>query len=410
VGLSTASSIFTITNSPITSSGNITINPTNTPTGSGSIVLNDSPTLLTPTITGQLQVNGSWNLLAANSGVTCASQGAVIHTGSYSVSGNLTLSNLTASQSVQTNGSKILVSVANTGTGNNVLSTSPTLTTPTITGVAKFLDPVNVNNSHLFGYDQVSVRNYGFLNFKFVSSNNVLNDFEIGMSSCSITFKADGGWDLAALGPSTACSSSGAVSHLGTYDFVASSTGYDATGCLNIQNSNVNPQGTVTVLAPNMNIGNQHSLIIGRFASGYASGLLSFNQIGTGSINTISLSIYGYSGFSVNGDGNTATPGTSTLGGNVGIRVYKLQATLGAVNSNVTVALPAGVTNSNLISMTAICTNSGGFTVHNDYADTTDGSHFRMYTTPSNNLNLFTGPSSSSIAGRTCKVTFITES
>jgi hypothetical protein len=47
----------------------------------------------------------------------------------------LNLSGLTASYAVATDGSKNLVSVANTGTGDNVLATSPTLTTPTI-GVA----------------------------------------------------------------------------------------------------------------------------------------------------------------------------------------------------------------------------------------------------------------------------------
>lgn len=46
----------------------------------------------------------------------------------------LTLTGLTASQAVQTNGSKALISIANTGTGNNVLATSPTISTPTVSG------------------------------------------------------------------------------------------------------------------------------------------------------------------------------------------------------------------------------------------------------------------------------------
>jgi len=48
---------------------------------------------------------------------------------------SLQLSGLTASQAVATDASKNLVSIANTGTGNNVLQTSPTLVTP-ILGVA----------------------------------------------------------------------------------------------------------------------------------------------------------------------------------------------------------------------------------------------------------------------------------
>jgi hypothetical protein len=42
----------------------------------------------------------------------------------------LALSGLTASSAVATNASNALVSVTNTGTGNNVLATSPTLVTP----------------------------------------------------------------------------------------------------------------------------------------------------------------------------------------------------------------------------------------------------------------------------------------
>lgn len=44
--------------------------------------------------------------------------------------GNIIDSGLTASSAVATDGSKQLVSVTNTGTGNNVLATSPTLVTP----------------------------------------------------------------------------------------------------------------------------------------------------------------------------------------------------------------------------------------------------------------------------------------
>lgn len=68
-------------------------------------------------------------------------------TGNLSVSGTLnvtgatTLSNLTASSAVATNASKVLVSVANSGTGDNVLTSgatlsSPTITTPTLTSPA----------------------------------------------------------------------------------------------------------------------------------------------------------------------------------------------------------------------------------------------------------------------------------
>ena len=47
-------------------------------------------------------------------------------------SGNLNIAGLTASSAVATDASKNLVSVTNTGTGNNVLATSPTLVTPAL--------------------------------------------------------------------------------------------------------------------------------------------------------------------------------------------------------------------------------------------------------------------------------------
>jgi hypothetical protein len=52
--------------------------------------------------------------------------------GTLAVTGVATLSSLTASSAVATNASKELVSVTNTGSGNNVLATSPTLSTPVL--------------------------------------------------------------------------------------------------------------------------------------------------------------------------------------------------------------------------------------------------------------------------------------
>lgn len=50
------------------------------------------------------------------------------------VSGTSTLSGLTASTALALNASKEVVSVTNTGSGNNVLATSPQIATPTLTG------------------------------------------------------------------------------------------------------------------------------------------------------------------------------------------------------------------------------------------------------------------------------------
>ena len=52
--------------------------------------------------------------------------------GNLTITGTLTLSALTASTALALNASKAVVSVTNTGSGNNVLATSPTLTTPNL--------------------------------------------------------------------------------------------------------------------------------------------------------------------------------------------------------------------------------------------------------------------------------------
>lgn len=61
--------------------------------------------------------------------------GADLNGVNLSVSGTSTLSNLTASTALALNASKEIVSVTNTGTGNNVLATSPTVTTAVLSGV-----------------------------------------------------------------------------------------------------------------------------------------------------------------------------------------------------------------------------------------------------------------------------------
>ncbi len=94
---------FTVTGSPVTASGTLGATYALTPTGTGAFVKQLSPSLTTP------------NIGAASSS-------------------SLSVSGLTASSAVATDGSKNLVSVTNTGTGNNVLSASPTLTGTVNTG------------------------------------------------------------------------------------------------------------------------------------------------------------------------------------------------------------------------------------------------------------------------------------
>lgn len=60
--------------------------------------------------------------------------GADLNGVNLSVSGTSTLSGLAASTALALNASKEVVSVTNTGSGNNVLATSPQIATPTLTG------------------------------------------------------------------------------------------------------------------------------------------------------------------------------------------------------------------------------------------------------------------------------------
>jgi hypothetical protein len=63
--------------------------------------------------------------------------GANLNGVDLSVSGTSTLSGLTASTALALDASKNIVSVTNTGTGNNVLASSPSIATPTLTGDVK---------------------------------------------------------------------------------------------------------------------------------------------------------------------------------------------------------------------------------------------------------------------------------
>ena len=83
-----------------------------------------------------------------SSAITVDDSGNVSGVGSISAS-SMSLSSLTASTALALDGSKNLVSVTNTGSGNNVLATSPTLTTPTL-GSATATSVAGANGSGAF--------------------------------------------------------------------------------------------------------------------------------------------------------------------------------------------------------------------------------------------------------------------
>jgi hypothetical protein len=77
----------------------------------------------------QVQYNNS-GALAGSANMTF--NGTTLSVNGLTVSGTSTLSALTASTALALNASKEVVSVTNTGSGNNVLATSPTLVTPVL--------------------------------------------------------------------------------------------------------------------------------------------------------------------------------------------------------------------------------------------------------------------------------------
>lgn len=117
VGL-TAPSDFTITNSPITTSGNINAAWAVTPTGTGAVVRATSPTLITPAL---------------------GTPTALVATNATGTAGGLTAGNVTTNANltgpITSTGNSTAVA-SQTGTGSKfVMDTSPALVTPTL-GVA----------------------------------------------------------------------------------------------------------------------------------------------------------------------------------------------------------------------------------------------------------------------------------
>lgn len=91
------------------------------------------PTFQTVAGTGTVNSGTATHLAyyATSTNAVSDANGATV-SGNYTFSGTQTLSGLTASTALALDGSKNIVSVTNTGSGNNVLATSPTLVTPVL--------------------------------------------------------------------------------------------------------------------------------------------------------------------------------------------------------------------------------------------------------------------------------------
>ena len=99
----------------------VTINPTGI-TGTGKIVFNDTPTLITPIILGNSSVSGDWDV-GGNLSVTGTSNfTAPVTANDLTINGALTVDGVTVNPT------------GITGTGMMVFNNSPTIITPTLTG------------------------------------------------------------------------------------------------------------------------------------------------------------------------------------------------------------------------------------------------------------------------------------
>ena len=123
---------------------------TNTPTITSSVGVKGDYYVVS--VSGTTNINGvsNWGVgdwITFNGSVWQRVEGGADLNGvNLSVSGTTTLSGLTASTALALDASKNMVSVTNTGTGDNVLGSSPTMTTPRV--VASIND---TNGNEVFG-------------------------------------------------------------------------------------------------------------------------------------------------------------------------------------------------------------------------------------------------------------------
>ena len=307
--------------------------------------------------------DGVTGLLIQNSTATLDDSGVV------SVSG-ANISGLTASSAVATDGSKNLVSVANTGTGDNVLATSPTLITPAL-GTPTALVGTNISGTAsglsiggnaatvtdgVYTTDTSTVTNTMLAGS--IANNKLVNSaITINGTSTSLGGSISVGTVTSVTGTSPISSSGGA-----TPDISISAAGVSTSGYLSATDWNTfNNKGSVTNLTgPITSVGNATSIA---------------SQTGTGSTFVMNTS-------PVLVTPNLGTP-TALVGTNISGTATAFTASNVTTNANLTGSVTSVgnaatvVTNANL---TGVITSSGNAT--SIASQTGTGSTFVMNTSP----------------------------